>query len=366
MSDNLRRYRAIRNAIKQLYPTEPKGNTARHLNTLAMLISGIVGSRRTNLPAMASKVPYGTKRESRVKRFSRWIQNERISAEIYFLPYADALLAGLAADHTLLLVMDGSDVGRNCRALMVNVVYKKRALPLAWIVVEGSKGHFPEETHVQLLEQVRHIVPEEADVIFLGDGEFDGITLQATIESYGWEYVCRTAKDIQLGAEGDRFSFQEVIVQPGECIDLPDVTFTLQDYGPVLAIAWWEAGYEEPIYLVTNMELVEEACHWYRKRFRIETFFSDQKSRGFNLHKSHISDPERLARLLIAACLAYIWIIYLGVIAKRDDWVSIIHRSDRCDLSLFQLGLNLLEHFLNEHLFIPVGFQMPYLPESVR
>ena len=366
MSDNRRRFWAIRDAFKPFYPTEPKGNVARHLNTLAGLISGIVGSRRTNLPAIAAKVPDGTKRESRVKRFSRWIKNERISAEMYFLPYADVLLAGLAAVRTLCLVMDGSEVGRNCMALVVSVIYKKRALPIAWIVVQGSKGHFPEETHVQLLEQVHKIVPEGADVIFLGDGEFDGITLQATIDGCGWEYVCRTAKNARLGADGDRFSFQAVVVQPGECIDLPDVTFTLQDYGPVLAIAWWEAGYEEPIYLVTNMELAAEACYWYAKRFRIETFFSDQKSRGFNLHKSHISDPERLARLMIAACLAYIWIVYLGVMAKRDGWVKIIHRTDRCDLSLFQLGLNLLEHFLNEHLPIPVEFQMPRLAESVR
>lgn len=28
---------------------------------------------------------------------------------------------------------------------------------------------------------------------------------------------------------------------------MPNVTFTLQEYGPVLAIAWLEAGYEEPI-----------------------------------------------------------------------------------------------------------------------
>jgi len=240
-----------------------------------MLISGIVGSRRTNLPAIAGKVPNGTKRESRIKRFSRWIKNERIEAEVYFLPYADALLAGLVADHTLALVMDGSEVGRNCLALMVNVVYKKRALPIGWIVVQGSKRHFPEEAHVQLLEQVHAIVPEGADVIFLGDGEFDGITLQATIEDYGWAYVCRTAENIQLEADGDRFSFRELRVQPGECIGLPDVTFTLQEYGPVLAIAWWKVGYKEPIYLVTNMELVREACYWYGKRFRIETFFSD-------------------------------------------------------------------------------------------
>jgi hypothetical protein len=105
---------------------------------------------------------------------------------------------------------------------------------------------------------------------------------------------------------------------------------------------------KEPIYLVSNLELAGEACYWYQKRYRIETFFSDQKSRGFHLHKSHLSDPERLARLMIAACLAYIWIIHLGVVAKRDGWVAIIHRTDRCDVSLFQLGSDLLEHFLDE------------------
>jgi hypothetical protein len=365
MSDNRRRYRAIRNALKRLYPTEPKGNTARHLNTLAALISGIVGSKSTNLPAIAVKVPDGTKKESRAKRFYRWVKNERINPEVYFLPYADALLTSLAS-FTLLLAMDGSEVGRGCLALMVSVIYKKRALPLVWIVVQGSKGHFPEETHVQLLKCVHQMVPQGCDVIFVGDGEFDGITLQATIDGYGWQYACRTAKNAQLGAEGETFSFQEVGVQPGERIALPDVTFTRQAYGPVLVVAWWEAGYKEPIYMVSNMALADEACYWYAKRYRIETFFSDQKSRGFNLHKSHISDPERLARLMIAACLAYIWIIYLGVLAKRDDWVKTIHRTDRCDLSLFQLGLNLLEHFLNEHFPILMEFQMPYLAESVR
>jgi hypothetical protein len=203
-------------------------------------------------------------------------------------------------------------------------------------------------------------------VIFVGDGEFDGVTLQATLDGYGWHYACRTAKDIQLGVEGERFSLDEVGVQPGECLGLPGVTLTLQDYGPVLAIACWERGYQEPIYLITNLELAEEACYWYRRRYRIETFFSDQKSRGFNLHKSHISEPERLARLMIAACLAYIWIIHLGVVAKRDGWVSIIHCTDRCDLSLFQLGLNLLDHVLNEDLPILVAFQMPCLAKIVR
>ena len=58
MSDNRRRYRAIRQALKQCYLGEPKGNQARHLNTLAGFISGIVGSVRppsnVSLPVVCS------------------------------------------------------------------------------------------------------------------------------------------------------------------------------------------------------------------------------------------------------------------------------------------------------------------------
>jgi hypothetical protein len=92
MSDNLRRYRAICHALKQAYPVAPQGNLARHLTTLAALISGIVGSRSTQLPIIATKVPDGTKPESRVKRFARWLGNDDILEEVYFLPYAAILL----------------------------------------------------------------------------------------------------------------------------------------------------------------------------------------------------------------------------------------------------------------------------------
>jgi hypothetical protein len=109
------------------------------------------------------------------------------------------------------------------------------------------------------------------------------------------------------------------------------VRVTKEAYGPIMLICCWAKGYQEPLYLLTNMTSADEACRLYAKRLRIETFFSDQKSRGFHLHKSHISDPQRLVRLFIAACLAYIWIVYLGAICVQEGWVRVIHRHDRCD-----------------------------------
>lgn len=359
MSDNLRRYRAICNALKQAYPTPPKGNFARHLNTLAALVSGIVGSKSTQLPHIATHVPARNKVESRVKHFSRWVANDHILEEVYFLPYANILLSHLALQ-TLVLVMDGSVVGRGCNALMIHVVYKGRALPLAWRVRQGPKGHFPEDLHIALVELVGGLIPEGAQVVLLGDGEFDGTDLQQTVEDEGWSYVCRTGTHRTAWWDGETFRLDTLgtCIKPGTLIALSEVLFTRGKYGPIMLICCWAKGCKEPIYLVTNMDSAEAACRFYAKRFRIETFFSDQKSRGFHLHKSHLSDPQRLSCLLIAACLAYIWIVYLGSICMKDGWVRIIHRGQRCDLSLFQLGLRLLIHFLNEELPIPVAFHI--------
>jgi hypothetical protein len=357
MSDNLRRYRAIRDALTPCYPGQPSGTVARHLSTLAALISGIVGSKSTQLPHIAAKVPNGTKPESRVKRFARWLDNAHVLEEVYFLPYADILLRHLALQ-TVVLVMDGSGVGRGCTALMIHVVYKGRALPLAWRVRQAPKGHFPEDLHIALVTLISEVIPAGTQVVLLGDGAFDGTRLQQTLQEAGWSYACRTATSTVATWAGETFRLDALgaCLKPGRLIELQEVHYTREAYGPIMVLCCWAKGYHEPLYLVSNMATAEEACRLYEKRFRIETFFSDQKSRGFHIHKSHMSDVQRLSRLLIATCLAYIWIVYLGSVCEKEQWRPIIHRRKRCDLSLFQLGFRLLEYFLNEEMPIPVQF----------
>jgi hypothetical protein len=304
--------------LTQGYPGEPQGQFARHVATLAALISGIVASKSTQLPKVASNVPDGTKIESRVTRLARWVRNETITEQRYFVPYATVLLTHLALQ-TLVLVMDGSVVGRGGVALMLHVVYKGRALPLAWQVRQGKKGHFPEALHIALVEQVHKLIPAGASVVLLGDGECDGTDLQHTLATVGWSSVCRTGCHLTASWQGETFRLDTVgaCIKPGTLVDFPETFVTREAYGPMRLICCWAQGYQDPLYLVTNMASAEEACHVYAKRFRIETFFSDQKSRGFQLHTSHIADSTRLARLLMAACFASIWIVYLGSICMR-------------------------------------------------
>lgn len=362
MSDNLRRHRAIKEQLMQLHP-DAKGRELQYLTVLAALISGIVGSRHTSLSNVAAKVPDATKRESRVKRMTRLLQNPNLEQKAVFLPFAKTLVASLAHCR-LVLVIDSSTVGFGGLALVISLVYKGRALPLGWLVVKAEKGHLAQALHIKLLKQVYPLIPKGTAVAFLGDGEFDGIRLLRRLDYYGWHYVVRTAKNSQIWLDDTtRYPLSSLKVAPGQLISLPQVAFSKIGYLAVTAIAVWQTTYAEPLYLITNLDLVPEAVQLYKLRFRIETFFSDQKSRGFRIDQSHLSDPARLERLLLAACLAYLWVVYLGTIALAEGWNKIFHRTERVDLSLFNLGLNLLEHFLNELMPIPVAF-VPILLEG--
>jgi hypothetical protein len=329
------------------------------LTTLAALRSGIVGRTSTPWSQIATEVPDGTKPESRGKRFARWLQNDQVTAEVYFVPSAEVLVRQLALQ-TLVLIIDGSVVGRECVALMMHVVYKGRALPLAWQVRRGKKGHFPADRHIALVKQTHKLLPRGAAVVLLGDGECDGTLLQPTLQALHGSYVVRTGSNITVWWDGECFRCETVAacIKPGTLVARTDVRVTAAAYGPVRLLCCWGKGYQEPLHLRTKMASADEACGLYAKRFRIATFCADQKSRGFHLQQSHLADPTRLARLLSAACLAYIWIIDLGALCEHDGWLRMIHRGDRCDRSLFQLGLRLLEHLRNEDRAIPVAFHV--------
>ena len=314
---------------------------------LTGFVCGIVQSKSVKLEEVAGDIPGASKVLSQVMQLRRWLKNEKIDVDLYYLPFIETLIKCLAKQ-SLVLIIDGSTTARGCMTLMVSMVYQGRALPLLWVTRKGKKGHFPENMHIELIRAVKAIVPELAEVVCLGDGEFDGSEWLQTIAEFGWKYVCRTAKTSVFYEDGERFSFQDICPERGDYTEITGLEFTDRRNITVNAVVYWGRHYQNPLYLVTNVETGAEAYRWYRKRFKIETLFSDMKSRGFNLHKSGLYEPERVSRLLIAVALAYLWTVYLGALTLQKGWNKIIHRTDRCDLSLFQLGKRLLCYLLKQ------------------
>lgn len=355
MTDKMKVYTKIMQTLKKMMPHIPQNQMV----TVAMMVAGIVLGRKAQLSAISLEVPHPAKPASLEKRMQRFVKNEDFEVAVNYLPFAELILSHLA-DKPLVLAIDGSNVGRDCMAIVIGVIYKQRAIPLTWLVYKGKKGHTTAQRHIMALQQVLSLIPAGAKVVLLGDGEYDTTELLTWLTvATDWEFVVRTSKNILITHNGLQYPLHELCAGQGTCTAAQDVLFTAEEFGPVLAIAWWGKAYKDPIFLISNCASIQAACSYYRRRFRLETLFSDKKSRGFHIDQSHLSDPHRLSRLLLATSLAYIWLIYLGMMVfQDDDKRSLIDRTHRTDKSLFRLGLDWVKYSMTHGLDILVAFHL--------
>ena len=353
MTDRVKVYAKVLRTLKMQLRMFHQG----HLVTLAMMITGIVMSRKAQLSVMSGEVPANAKDSSIEMRMRRWVKHEGIDVEVTYMPFARHIIAGLA-DEPLVLAMDGSQVGRGCMVLMVGVVYRSRLLPLAWVVYKGKKGHTTAIRHIEVLKKVLPLIPEDAEVVLLGDAEYDTTEMLSWVKTETtWHFVMRTAPNLQVQQGVEWHKIGSFDVTHGRLRMIHSIAFTKEAALPANLVVWWGSEYENPIFLVSNLPNASLAAWFYRRRFRIETFFSDQKSRGFHIQKSHLSDPARLSRLLLAACLAYIWMICLGLLTLTTGDHKLIDRTDRVDKSFFRLGLDWLKYCLKKDKPILVFFR---------
>lgn len=362
MTDRYRVYTKVRQTLKSMLKLHHPG----HVLTLAMMITGIVLGKKAQLSEMAGELPLPVKDKSLEMRMRRWVKHPELEAELIYLPFAVQILQALAHQR-LVLVIDASAVARSCQVLMIGVVYRQRALPLAWLVYRGKKGHTSAARHIQVLEQLRPLIPSDAEVLLLGDAEYDTTAMQLWLAAQtDWQYVLRTAPQIYVHSELGEHPIAAMPLEQNHVLVYRQIGFTQADTLRVNLVGWWGAEYAQPIYLLSNLEGKYQICRQYRRRALIETLFSDQKSRGFHIHKSHLADPERVSKLLLAVCLAYLWMIMQGLWVIANGQVGVIDRTDRQDKSVFRLGLDWLRHCLKRSVDFQPHFWFQPIPEVVN
>jgi Transposase DDE domain len=360
MSDAVKINLTIGRYLKQIL-----GGTVQdsHIYALALMMTGLIRSKSANFDEIGRKSgqPSRAKFPSRVKLIHRFNKNKHVSYESHFLPFIEVVIASLGLTEFRLSI-DSSKIGRNCLLLVIGLVYKKRVIPLVWLVYKGSKGHSGLDKQLELLNQVAALLPTDATVIITGDAEFDGTGVIEWLKAHPkWHYALRTAKNItvSLDPQTETQALADLAPAQGQETFLTGVRFTHHQVGPVNIAILWDEAEQEHFYLVTDADTLTQAQSWYRRRYRVETLFSDSKSRGFGLDKSGLRHPDRLARLLIAVFLAYIWMIFLGALVITDHHLGLIARTDRFTNSLFQLGRAYLDRILEEGWDIPVSLALP-------
>jgi hypothetical protein len=339
-----RLYNILLKKIGQLRP----GERVTRLRNMTWLLVGIYLSKSVHLSKIALKIPSRAKVASITRRLSRFLDNPAVRVREWFEPIAREILQAAAQTvGEIRLIADGTKVGFGHQLLIVSLAFRRRALPIAWTWVKARRGHSSAVKQLALLAYVWRLIPPGVPVLLVGDSEFGAVEVIRQVEGWGWKYVLRQKANhlIRLPG-GDWLRFGDVIREPGQSLWLGEGRLTREHAHPTNLLAHWEKGEKEPWLLATNLSSRRETLRAYKRRMWVEEMFGDMKGHGFDLESTHLVHFLRLSRLTLAVVLLYIWLMAEGSWAIKNGQRHLVDRADRRDLSIFQIGLRLVERCL--------------------
>lgn len=345
--------------MSELHPDE---HTHR-LRSFVWLLVGLFLARSVHLSKIGKKIPGPATNKSKERRMQRTVDNPAIRVRSWYAPWITALLERIVAhDMPVRLIVDGSKVGFGHQLLMVAVAYRRRAIPVAWTWVKGSRGHSSSWKQLALLSYVYRLIPAGAAVSVVGDSEFGAVPVQEWLATHNWQYVLRQKGNhlVQLPNETHWRRFDSLISGHRQQMWVAQALLTEQHAYRVNLLAYWKSGENEPWLLATNYTEMRSALRAYRKRMWIEEMFGDFKGHGFDLESTHLHNFLRLSRLTLAVTLLYLWLVAYGSKVIKGGLRYLVDRKERRDLSIFRIGGDMIDrHLTNQEPFLFI--RLPYL-----
>lgn len=339
-------------------------NDPRRLKILAELIVAIPLSRSVQSGDLAGHIIRDIQDTSVAQMLRRFYKNEAITWEEFYWPQAERMLKRLYVSKYELLI-DTTDIGTEHRAVVLSLAYHKRSIPLIWTVEKGKKGHTSEEVQVELLRRLAAKFQPTKPVIFLGDSEFDGVTVQQMLMQLKWFYVLRTSRSFYIySSHTDTGTRLGALVpsadQPAQTRE--KINFTDKHrFGPVNCYACWESPHKEPLILIYHLpeEWAYSARTTYKTRFWTEPLFGDFKEGGFRLSQSQLEHADRMARLFLAVSSSYIWMLSLGAHLVAQGDISAVDKRHRRTLSIFKIGWRWFKRRIKLSELVPFELRLP-------
>jgi hypothetical protein len=298
----------------------------RHLKTLAWMMVGMIHAGGISLttwaPYVVSRAQYA---QSTVRRFRRWLDNDKIDVLSLYGPFMQQAVAAWS-EQALYVALDTSMLWNTYCLVRLSVIYRGRAVPLVWCVLQHGSAQVAFEVYRDLLERAAFLLPRSCKVVFLADRGFADTELMAHLQRLGWHWRIRIKSSFWLYRPGQRrCKVKRLAVARGHACFWHRVGITEKRYGPVhlaVAQAWqgqdvWYVLSDEP----TDGKTFEE----YGLRFDIEENFLDDKSNGFQLESSLIRSAQALTRLCLVLAMTTLYLVTQGTeVVKQGKrrWVD--------------------------------------------
>lgn len=299
--------------------------SAPRLNNLIALIIWIISSQSVVLSKISQELKdcYSAGTEtSKIKRLQRFLSNKSINPEKLYEFFAYKLLKKYKfKSKSIYIIFDHTTIDDRFVILQFSLKVGGRAIPLWFKLFKYKQDGNKDFTHVKEGLKFLHniLISYDFHVTILADRGFKSIDLFKFIdEILEWKYCIRCTKDLLIYINGKNKTkkLEDITPVKGRTKHFNNIKLTAEEY--ICNIAVCKAEDTDDVWFIANNLSEPYAIREYKKRFDIEEMFRDFKSSRFNLEDTWSNDIHYAKMLYFCVCIAYSYIISLGVSCGKD------------------------------------------------
>ena len=322
-----------------------------HLNTnkirsefIALFLTSLIKVRSVNLADIATLFKVTNKFESNYRRIQRYFNEYMMN----FTMIGKMLISLLPKERKFIVAIDRTnwDFGKTpINIMLISVIYKNISFPVCWKLLR-KKGHSNYIERIELFERLFEILPEERIKSVIGDREFDGKEFIGYLTEKEINFHIRIRHTVTYNShreqKGKRIKNVLDKVKPNYYFIYPKKVVM---YKQMLYVGGKRLPDGDYLILV-SLKNPEEAQTEYKQRWSIEKLFNKFKTRGFNLESTHMTNLDKLEKLIAMVSIAYIWAFLTGEELKRTSKIK-FHESGKKVKSSFDLGMKYLRRVIS-------------------
>ena len=235
----------------------------------------------------------------------------------------------------------------NINILMISIAYQGMAIPILWTMLD-KRGNSNTCERKELVQRFLTLFGEGCIEAILADREFIGDDWFRELIQYKIPFYIRIRNNmwIDIPGKGPTRAFwlfyslpintashyEKIVCIDGQWVYLSGMRVVGKD-GKIEFV------------IVASFKPDHTALLKYRDRWQIETMFKALKSGGFNFEDTHLTDPNRIAKLIALVSVAFIWVYLIGISRNRISPIKTKKHGRKAN-SLFKYGLVFITYCL--------------------
>ena len=225
--------------------------------------------------------------------------------------------------------------------LMLSIAYRSVSIPLFWTVI-AEKGCSDDEERKAILQKFIDEFGEKSIRFVTADREFCSKAWLKHLIEKKISYRLRIKANHQItNARGTKVRASRLCrtLKINERIELRGARL-MWEQAVFVAVCRKAEGDNV---LIISSEQSGRILLEYGERWKIETLFGILKTRGFRLEDTHLTEVERISKLLSILTLAVSWAMLAGELEVQTTPLK-IKKHGRLEKSIFRLGFETLRN----------------------